>query len=198
MAADYHLAVDIAELGLVAAPDSAHLMNDCAFALANLGRLDEATNLISKARSCHPSGSTEICLTATEGLVRYRRGNRVGGSEKYQAAFDAAAECGATELIQRGLLHWIYEELRAGADLPDDSRKNIMETFSDEKRVEPGVRDIFDLQLRPLLERQQASDAKLGNSGGREGRSLAVQQLDRIGNPPPIRVPAPRLIVEGG
>lgn len=191
MAADYHLAVEIAELGLVAAPDSAHLMNDYAYALASLGRLGEAESWILKARSSNPGNSTQICLTATEGFIRYRRGNRVGGSEKYQEAFEAAVEANARELIQRGMLHWIYEEVRAGAEMPEDARRNVVETFSDESRLEVGVSDIFNLHLRPLLEAPNPSPSSAESDRG-DVKSRALSQLDRIGKPPPIRVSGPR------
>lgn len=74
----------------VASPDDLLVLNNLSFALAHLGKLEEAASLLSKANVEDAKPGTLVAITATGGLLNMRNGNIVEGRRLYQAAIELA------------------------------------------------------------------------------------------------------------
>ena len=75
---DYRAAVEITEKSLLPNPNDPILLNNLAFAYASLGQLDDAQGALDKADKTKASPSDLVCLTATQGMVYYRKGQVQG------------------------------------------------------------------------------------------------------------------------
>jgi Flp pilus assembly protein TadD len=108
----YEDAVEIASRGLLANPGNAMLRNNLAYALANLGRVLEATIEIEKMGDAEDSSSAAT-LVATRGLVLFRSGDILGGRELYRAAVASFVKQNDVERTALATLLWAREELLA-------------------------------------------------------------------------------------
>lgn len=84
---DYPVAERMLRRALVANPDDEALLNNLAFVYASTGRLDDADSELKKVLT---PGSSEAALTATHGLVCFRRGVEEEGRALYLRAMDLA------------------------------------------------------------------------------------------------------------
>lgn len=81
---DYQRSLDLARSGLLIRPDAATLLDNEAFALANLGQLDEAENSLKKIR--HDNEIQRLISKANSGLLAMRKGDHFSGLEHYTEA----------------------------------------------------------------------------------------------------------------
>jgi len=81
---------EAARLGLRASPGNPLLTNNLAYALIEDGQLDEATKAVADVELSDVSSSDQVALTATRGLLKFRRGEPMAGEALYQQAIDTA------------------------------------------------------------------------------------------------------------
>jgi len=113
---DHNEALGIIDVGLLANPNDPSLLNNRAYSLANLGRLDEAEAALSEITRL-PSdriAPMKPVLLATTGLLAYRSGDRARGQELYRAAVEAAQQAGNVKLAAKAALFFALEDIRAG------------------------------------------------------------------------------------
>ena len=121
---DYKGAVDSAEAGLAANPNSPTLLNNRAFALANLGRIVEAEADITKIlkEGMDQNRVNQICVTATKGLIAFRDRRPEEGEIYYRRAIATARDEHTPDLAARVGIYLIHEARRAGINhLAQDS-----------------------------------------------------------------------------
>lgn len=89
---DHEGAIQAANAGLAANPRHPVLLNNRAFAYATIGRLDEAEADIKviKNKAVDQNETNRICVTATEGLLAFRRRQFDVGEHHYRRAMDMA------------------------------------------------------------------------------------------------------------
>ena len=87
---DYDTAIDILDLGLKANPNNPMLLNNKAYACALSGKTSEAEYIIQEAKRLQMTTDAKVCLTATEGLTEFRKGNIEEGRKLYEQAIDLA------------------------------------------------------------------------------------------------------------
>ena len=87
---NWHAAVKFAESGLRVHPRSVGLMNNLAYAQIELGDLDEADRLLGRAELECADERSRAVLSATRGLLEYRKGNRTAGALRYMDAVTLA------------------------------------------------------------------------------------------------------------
>lgn len=114
---DYPKALHYATLGLRTSPTNQMLLNNAAFALANLDRTAEAFGLLDIARSSEPRMAS--MLQATRGLAHFRQGEIALGRELYRQATEQFRQDGSTELAALCQVMWAREEIRAGTNVGD-------------------------------------------------------------------------------
>lgn len=110
---DYEAALQFARLGMRGSPSEPMLLNNAAFALANLGRLKEAEDHLNRAFTAH--ATVEDLLEATRGLVAFRQGRLPEGRLAYRNAEQGFRERGEAELASLCLVMLAREEIRSGS-----------------------------------------------------------------------------------
>ncbi|MFI8526295.1 hypothetical protein ACIGB8_17685 [Promicromonospora sukumoe] len=143
---DFQLSRDAARAGLVASPRNPTLLNNLAFALANLGELREAASLLDKAQDAGglDAGDTITC-TATSGLIAFRAGNLERGRSLYREAFEFARKKELTGYAGLAAAYWLQEEARV-TPVPDAKLVASVET---------AVRASGEASARTVLDRAE-------------------------------------------
>jgi tetratricopeptide (TPR) repeat protein len=110
-------ALRLTEIGLLANPYHPSLLNNKSYALANLGRFDEAEralDTIAKYSDRNKLGPMKPVLLATAGLICYRRGDHHRGRELYTFAIETAERAADKRLAAKAASFLALEEIRAG------------------------------------------------------------------------------------
>ena len=114
---DYKFAEMCARIGLSADPHSRALRNNLAVALAFQDRVAEAEGIFSQIKYMTGDGCPEFVYMATSGLLRFRKGDAIGGREFYlRSESEAPRNMKAAVAIHRAL-----EERRLGTDVAQES-----------------------------------------------------------------------------
>ena len=108
---DHEGTVQAANAGLLANPRHPALLNNRAFALAAIGRLDEAEADIREVKNegADQNVTNRICTTATEGLIAFRRGRPKEGEHHYRRAMAMAHDARNSDLAARAGIYLIRE-----------------------------------------------------------------------------------------
>jgi len=81
-------AIKIAKMGLLSSPQDIMLRNNLAFALASVGKIEEAKKSLAHIIESVPTESENNTLTATRALINFREGNIEEGRGLYRIAVD--------------------------------------------------------------------------------------------------------------
>ena len=101
---DYNFAEMCARIGLNAEPQSRTLRNNLAVALAFQDRVVEAEDVFSQINYVTGEGCPEFVYIATSGLLRFRKGDALGGRELYlKSESEAPGHVKAAVAIHRAL-----------------------------------------------------------------------------------------------
>lgn len=111
---DYEQSLRFVEAGQRANPHDWLLLNNKAFALANLGELDEAEALWRPISRVSADRRRTATLRATGGLLLYRRGLAGAGRELYRNAVELFEKDGATRAAALAAILHAREELSTG------------------------------------------------------------------------------------
>lgn len=117
---DFALASDILDVGLRSDDNNPLLLNNKAYCSARANDLTTAKDAFEKLnRSSRKSESQsmKVCIPATEGLILYRSGQNVEGSNKYKEAISIAKKITETteekDLYKKAVLNYCREKLIA-------------------------------------------------------------------------------------
>lgn len=115
---DHVGAVQAANAGLAANPRHSALLNNRAFALATLDRLDEAEADIEVVENggTDQDATNRICVTATKGLIAFRRSQLREGEHRYRRAMAMAHDCRNPDLAAQAGIYLIREARLASVD----------------------------------------------------------------------------------
>lgn len=169
LADSQEIAIRACEVGLVANRDNPILLNNLAFSLASIDRIDEARKVIKRPMA-DASKMDHAIFAATRGLIEFRSGDIESGRSLYRSAVEALIKEGALAAASAALF-WLYEELRAeSADL-----RNVLKIAETTNRK---VTRSVDLALpRQRLERLAKQQA-----GSNSRQVILLLDLDRDGN----------------
>ena len=103
---NYSLAETICKNARIANPNDLYLINNLAFALANQGKLDEADKVLIDLHQPVLDQGINVALTATKGLLCFRRGKIDAGRELYLEAISLAKK--TNNLKNRALASIFY------------------------------------------------------------------------------------------
>lgn len=132
-------AAEIARAGLALNPTSYRLANNAAFALANIGRLEDASHLLARYRQ-YPTDEQKWVMTATRGLLHFRRGETEAGRADYDSAWRGLLKSGSNPSnAVLCLVMWTREEILAGTPLAA--------TMLDRARTAAGPKPTGDIQM---------------------------------------------------
>ena len=110
---DYPQSLKFTTVGLRSNPHDFLLRNNHAFALAHMGRLDEAKGTLAEIRYPDLRTGEQVIATATQGLIRFREGHPEEGRALYAAAVTRAKESKDTRRAYLAQLFWTLEEARS-------------------------------------------------------------------------------------
>lgn len=114
-AEEYNASLQMTEIGLIASPGDPTLLNNRAFALACLWRLDEAVDCIALIEGSRTDASVLGCVMATAGLVLYRGGDQTSGRAYYERSIDLFLRHHIPQSAAKAAMNLAAEDLRTGA-----------------------------------------------------------------------------------
>lgn len=110
----YEKALSFTDRALIANRESFPLRNNRAFALAHLGRLDEAHGELKRIPVADLEQRELVYLAATTGFIRFRAGDAEQGRHLYAQAEQLARRIGAAGEVASALTFLALEEARSG------------------------------------------------------------------------------------
>jgi Flp pilus assembly protein TadD len=127
-------AIKFLKLGLHSHPRDPQIINNLAYSLGLENRIDEAEEYMNQATYITDiNTNTKICLTATEGLISFRKGEIKKGSDIYQKAIGAARSTGIDYLTWLACLNYAREIILAHSD-STFSIENLLSNIPDNTR----------------------------------------------------------------
>ena len=172
---DHAGAIEIADSSLLANPRNPSLLNNRAFALATIGKLDEAQGAIAKIKSegIDQHTTNQICTTATLGLIAFRRGESEKGERLYREAMRKAQDAQNLDLAARAGIFFLREAERAKMDqvVEDPTVLNVVHA----KGLHPSTVSLKRKILEPDLQQKFRSIANqaMQLTGIRQSKSEA-------------------------
>lgn len=137
----YSDGVSILNSALIAMPRDPLLLNNLAFALASLEKVDEAIDVFGRISRIDSPASLETTLLATHGLLAYRTGDVAQGQRLYEAAIASARARNALFEAALASLFYVREARHAKAGNAQAAWQLATELASD--RSEPEVRTLL-------------------------------------------------------
>ena len=138
------LAINILFAGLESHPNDPQIINNLAFYLALEDRLDDAERCLR--RIVNPSSVDQIadaCLTATRGLIAFRRGDQRRGRRLYAESIRKTESSKYDYIRGLAILNYVREEILSNSD--DDLVNGLMEQIS-EMRIDRAFPDAARLR----------------------------------------------------
>lgn len=114
---NYELGEDILRFGLRANPENATLWNNLAFNLASNDQTQPAEFALAKINRTGLTERERIVLTATEGLIEFRKGFSDEGRALYRRAINMANANNEPGYEMRALIYLAREEIYARTEL---------------------------------------------------------------------------------
>lgn len=110
---DHSKAVEIAKLGLISHPNDHQLLNNIVYSLCLDNKVEEAEKYFNKIRINHLDDSdiNKVCITATHGLLHFRKGQPELGREYYIEAMQLAKEFNNSYLGSLAFVNYSREEI---------------------------------------------------------------------------------------
>lgn len=115
---DQQQAVEIAKMGLLSHPNDPQLLNNIAYSLCLDNNTHEAEQYLNRIRT-NDIGEREtenICLTATRGLLSFRKNDITDGREKYMKAIELARNINDEYLMSLAFVNLAREEIRLNSE----------------------------------------------------------------------------------
>ena len=104
---------DFARTGLSYEPESAHLLNSLAFALALQGLYDEAGRILREIQLENEDRSTVLVSEANRGLIAMRQGDLAKGDELYRKAIFGFRQLQEQKMARGAMAYYAREAVRA-------------------------------------------------------------------------------------
>ncbi len=109
-------AIKIIKAGLTSHPNDPELLNNIAYSLGLSNKFEEADLYLKKiGLNTDLTEKNKICITATKGLILYRKGNRETGQKLYLEAIRNAKDKKFQYLHSLAIVNFVREELLSGA-----------------------------------------------------------------------------------
>ncbi len=106
--------------GLKSHPNDPQLINNLTYSLALENRIPEAEKLLHKINNLpNINDSTKICLTATRGLINFRKGNYDAGRKDYIKAMEDSKSLNNDYYNWLAILNFAREELLIKSEFSD-------------------------------------------------------------------------------
>jgi Tfp pilus assembly protein PilF len=110
---DHTKAVEIAKLGLVSHPNDHQLLNNIVYSLCLDNKIEEAEKHFNKIRlsQLDDSDINKVCITATKGLLHFRKGQSELGRKFYLDSMQLAKDLNNSYLSSLAFINYSREEV---------------------------------------------------------------------------------------
>ena len=122
---DLERAIEFAEQGIIATPNEPFLLNNKLFALARLGEITKAQEILPQLQKWKHDGKFEPFFHAAQGIIEFRKKNITAGRTHYSNAVNAAKAKDNKGRMMLALIHWFEEEVIYGSFGAEIIKKNI-------------------------------------------------------------------------
>lgn len=130
----FELAKRIYRFGLVANPQNVTLRNNLAFALASNNEPELAAAELEKIDRTSLTIKERVCVTATEGLICFRKGAPSVGRQLYKRAMELAQENNEHSYVFRAMVFLAREEINARTEV---ATKTLDDAGKEAKKLVP-------------------------------------------------------------
>jgi tetratricopeptide (TPR) repeat protein len=124
---DRKLSIDFLKLGLMSHSNDGQMLNNIAYYLALEDKTKDALDYLEKARKqgIEKSEATDICITATQGLIYFRENKYEAGRKEYLKAIEQT-KLGKNESLNRiAILNYAREEILAKSDKVESVMQDV-------------------------------------------------------------------------
>jgi Tfp pilus assembly protein PilF len=129
--------------GLLAHPGNPQIINNWAYSLALANKVSDAQKLIdSISLNTVEEQSTKVCLTATQGLILFRKKEFEKGRSYYLDAIKEATKIPDISYVQLALLNYAREEILCNSLLVDSIINKVKKLKIDSKAY--GIKILYD------------------------------------------------------
>ncbi len=127
---DSNQAVEVAKLGLLSHPNDPHLLNNIIYSLCLQNKIEEAEKYLKdvKREDIKSRNFSGICLTATKGLLYFRKGFYDVGRQLYFESMTMAKEENNSYLSSLAFINYVREEILIG-------NKDIAQAIPDLEKI---------------------------------------------------------------
>ena len=139
----YEESARIARLGLTANPNDFTLLNNFAFALGHVGKVQEARQVFKRIRVSTLSSEQRFVWLATNGFLHYREGKPIDGRKMYMQALEKQGKATDEKRRASAFIWMTLEELRIGSMEAPKYKREILEL----------AKNLPYPDLRPLIKR---------------------------------------------
>jgi hypothetical protein len=153
---DYERSIEFCEYGRIANPNDFGLLNNQAFSLAGLNRIEPAKEFLAEAYLRVRTPQERIIAIATEGMIEFRNGNADLGATRYQQSIDEARRLKHGALALAAFVHYVAEACRTSDFLSNEEKETISRIFEGPK-ISESIRDLYSARLAPFLTRANSA-----------------------------------------
>jgi tetratricopeptide (TPR) repeat protein len=143
--------VQLIKKSLITNPGDPPLLNNLAFALASMGNVEEAERVISSVETGRVSDPSRVTLTATLGLIYFRKGMTERGRELYLDAMEQAKKKGILNYRAMAAAYLAREEFLADTGSGEVALKRAADEAHGQQDL--GVIEILNRVSKLLEER---------------------------------------------
>lgn len=111
---DLEKAIEFADLGIVASPDEPLLWNNKLVALARLGEVKKAQEILPRLLKWKNEATIEPYIHAAQGMIEFRKKNTHAGRAHYSKAVQISKTKGDRVRMFLALAYWFEEEVMCG------------------------------------------------------------------------------------
>jgi len=154
----YDESIAIIKNSVAANPREPALMNNLAFALASMGRIEDAEEAISDVDESQITDFSAITLTATRGLICFRKGLIEPGRHLYLEAMDHAKRKGIWNYRAIAAAYLAREEILAGTEESELALRRAVQESRGQKGLD--LLEILNRVLKMAAERRSNGRAR--------------------------------------
>lgn len=136
--------------GLTSHPQDPQMLNNLVYSLCLRNRIEEAEQFLAKFPSLDNISTTnQICITATKGILNFRKGFLEKGRELYYQAIEKASETKNVELANLAFVNYLREEYLSGSKVDAEilDKLEAVEKTSKNSTTQKIIREINQLKV---------------------------------------------------
>lgn len=148
---DHDEAAYLYKAGLTSHPQDPQMINNLVYSLCLRNRIEEAEQFLEKFPAFEQTSvNNQICITATKGILNFRKGFLEKGRELYFQAIEKASSIKNVELTNLAFVNYLREEYLSGSEVEPELVKRLeaVEKTSKNSTTQKIIREIHVLKAK--------------------------------------------------